>query len=266
MFVLACAAGVIGLRLLHSAISPWIPLEARSAAFLVVLAGGLLIGHAWTFHLVDRRGWTFVGLGREAFQWRSLALGAGLGALAIALPSVALIALGWLRVEPSTPGSSLGAALASAAILLPASVWEELFVRGYVFATLRERWGPAPAIFATSVVFGGMHFLNAGASAGAVGVVMLGGVFLGLVLVRTGSLYAAWAAHLAWNMVLVAVLHATVSGLTMEAPDYRVVDSGPDWATGGAWGPEGGAFAAMGLAITAWILSRWPVRRLEPET
>jgi hypothetical protein len=60
-------------------------------------------------------------------------------------------------------------------------------------------------------------------------------------------------------------MHATVSGLVMDAPDYRIVDSGPDWATGGAWGPEGGIFAAAGLAVATWIIFRRPTRRAEPD-
>jgi membrane protease YdiL (CAAX protease family) len=263
--VLATAAGILGVRLVHSLVSGWIPVAGREASFMLVMAGGILVGHLWTFHVVDGRGWTFVGLGREALEPSRLVLGATLGALAIAVPAAALLALGWLRLEPSAPGSSLGAAIASLGVLIPASLWEELFVRGYAFQTVRERWGPVGAIIATSLLFGGVHFFNEGSTLGAVMVVTVAGIFLGLVLVRTQSLYAAWAAHLAWNVVLVAVMHATVSGLVMDAPDYRIVDSGPDWATGGAWGPEGGIFAAAGLAVATWIIFRRPTRRAEPD-
>lgn len=263
--MLASAVGVLGLRLVHASLSGWIPVWGREASFVIVMAGGMLIGHVWTFRMVDARGWRFVGLGREAWRPDALLLGATLGALGIAIPVGALLAMGWLRAEPTSPGSSLGAALASLAVLVPASLWEELTVRGYAFATLRERWGAMRTVLVTSLVFGGMHFLNSGASIGAVGIVTLAGVFLGLVLVRTGSLYAAWAAHLAWNAVLVVGLHATVSGLAMNAPDYRVVDAGPDWATGGAWGPEGGLFAAAGLVVATWIIVRRPSRRAETD-
>ena len=263
--MLACATGILGLRFLHSLVAAWIPVAAREASFMIVMAGGMVIGHLWTFQVVDRRGWNFVGLGRDALHPAALAVGAGAGALAIAVPAGVLLSMGWLRLESSNPGSSLGAGLASLAVLVPASLWEELFVRGYAFAALRERWGATGAIVATSLLFGGLHFLNAGASPGAVGVVTLAGIFLGLILVRTGSLYAAWAAHLAWNAVLVVVMHATVSGLEMDAPDYRIVDAGPDWATGGAWGPEGGIFAALGLAVATWIIFRRPTRRAEPD-
>jgi membrane protease YdiL (CAAX protease family) len=229
------------------------------------MAVGLLIGHAWTFHLVDPRGWTFVGLGPAAWRARLIATSAALGALAIVVPSAALLGVGWLRVVPAAAGSSLGAAVAALAVLIPAALWEELFVRGYAFAVLRERWGPLPAIIVTSQVFGWLHLLNAGASLRAVLVVILAGMFLGLIRERTESLYAAWAAHLAWNVALVVFFHATVSGLTMAAPDYRMIDAGPDWATGGVWGPEGGMFAAASLAAATWLVFRRTRRRSEPD-
>jgi membrane protease YdiL (CAAX protease family) len=252
---------VLALRLAHSLLSPWIPAGARELSFVLVMLGGLLIGHVWTFRLVDPRGWSFVGLGQAAFQPASIGQGAALGAATIALPVGILLALDWMEVVPSDPGSSLGAALATLAILVPAALWEELFVRGYAYAVVRERWGAVPAITTTSLLFGTMHYLNQGASIQAVLVVCLAGFFLGGIREKTGSLYATWAAHLAWNVVLVVAFHATVSGLTMASPDYRLIDVGPDWATGGAWGPEGGYFAAAGLALATWYVIRRPLRR-----
>ena len=68
MFILASVTGVLALRAVHSVVSPAIPVNARELAFVLVMAGGLLIGHAWTFRLVDPRGWDFVWLGAGA--WR----------------------------------------------------------------------------------------------------------------------------------------------------------------------------------------------------
>jgi membrane protease YdiL (CAAX protease family) len=230
-------------------------------SFVLLMTGGLLIGHAWTFHLVDRRGWSFVGLGRDAWKPSSLMESAVLGAVGIAAPVAILLALDWMEIVPSDAGSSLGAALASLAVLIPAAFWEELFVRGYAYSVVRERWGPVAAIVITSQLFGWMHYLNQGASIRAVLVVCLAGLFLGAIREATRSLYAAWVAHLAWNVVLVVGLHATVSGLTMASPDYRLIDAGPDWATGGAWGPEGGIFAAAGLAVAMLYVIRRPLGR-----
>ena len=255
---------MLGLRLAHSYIAGWIPVDAREAVFVLLMAGGMLIGHAWTFHLVDRRGWSFVGLGREALRPDVIRPAVLLGALAITVPCAILLAVGWLRFAPSESGSSLGAGVVTLAVLVPAALWEELFVRGYAFSVVRERMGPNPTIALTSLVFALMHLLNAGASARVFAIVFLAGIFLGLLREATRSLYAAWAAHLAWNAVLVVFLHAPVSGLMMAAPDYRVTDTGPDWATGGTWGPEGGLFAAAGLVVAIWYLFQRAIRPAEP--
>lgn len=256
MFILASVTGVLALRAVHSVFSPVIPVYARELSFVLVMTGGLLIGHIWTFRLVDPRGWDFVRLGPAAWRPDSIVICAVVGALAIAIPVALLLALRWMAFVGTTPGSSLGAAGASLLVLVPAAFWEELFVRGYGYSVVRERWGPLPAIVVTSLVFGSMHYLNQGASVRAVLVVCLAGLFLGLIREATRSLYAAWAAHLAWNAVLVVFLHATVSGITMANPDFRLIDAGPDWATGAAWGPEGGYFAAAGLTAAIWYVYR----------
>jgi hypothetical protein len=263
VFVLACVVGVLGLRLVHSLLAPWIPVGARPVSFVLVMTGGFLIGHVMTFRQVDGRGWAFVGLGRAALEPRAIVLAATIGGLAVALPIAVLLTLGWAQLAPGTPGSVAGAAVAGIAFLLPAALWEELFVRGYAFSLLRERWGSAGAVLSTSAAFGSLHLLNDGATVLSVGVVMLAGIFLGLIRLRTDSLYAAWMAHVSWNAVLVVGFHAIVSGIEMPAPGYRLVETGPDLWTGGSWGPEGGLLAALGLGAAIWIIYRRPARRAE---
>jgi len=131
--------------------------------------------------------------------------------------------------------------------LVPAALFEELLTRGYILSTLRNAWGWTWAVVATSVGFGMLHLMNNGATAGSVALVTLAGFFLAAVLYVTKSLYAAWAAHFAWNWTMAAVFHVAVSGYPLEAPNYRYVDAGPDWATGGEWGPEGGVPAGFGM-------------------
>ena len=194
------------------------------------------------------RGWWYVGLDRQAARPRPLVTGFALGALAIGAPTAALLGARWLAPVDGTPGSWGAAAVRLSFFLLPAALWEELFSRGYVFSVLRERWGWPATLVATSVVFGALHLQNQGADLRSAGLVTLAGIFLGMVLIATRSLYAAWMAHFAWNWTMAVVFHTAVSGYPMEAPDYRVVDNGPDWATGGSWGPEGGVPAGLGMA------------------
>jgi len=224
---------------------------------------GILVATWASLKWVDGLSWDFVKLDTQAARPTLLAGWALLGALAIGIPSLLLIATGELRTVPSVHGSWAAAAGLTFANLLPAAIGEELLLRGYVFAVLRESVGWRWTLIATSVVFGLLHIPNPGADAESVLLVMLAGFFLGSVLLATGSLYAAIAVHFAWNWVMAALLHTPVSGIPIIAPDYRVIDAGPDWLTGGAWGPEGGLAAALSMFVVVIYIYARHLRRLE---
>lgn len=231
-----------------------------SLAFSVALA----LATWYALRRVDERPWQAAWLGREALGAGRLVGGWLLGMLAIGIPTLAIMGLGWLRIVPAAEGSSLAAGLAALVVLAPAALFEELLVRGYAMSVLRDALGWWPAILLTSIVFGGLHAWNPGATPGSIALVTLAGVFLAVVVMATGSLWAATFTHLAWNWTMAALLHAPVSGLAFATPDYRLVDAGPDWATGGMWGPEGGAGAAAGLVLgTAYLYARRSRRRGE---
>ncbi|MEO7682664.1 MAG: CPBP family intramembrane glutamic endopeptidase, partial [Gemmatimonadaceae bacterium] len=185
------------------------------------------------------------------------------GVLAIAIPSLILMAMGQLRAVPAAPGSWWAATGLTFANLLPAAAGEELLLRGYIFAVFREAIGWRWTLIATSIVFGLFHVPNPGADAESVVLVMLAGFFLGAVLLATRSLYAAIAAHFGWNWAMAAGLHSPVSGIPVLAPDYRVVDAGPDWLTGGGWGPEGGLAAAVSMFVVVVYIYARHLRRME---
>ena len=209
---------------------------------------------------IDGKGWESVALGGAAWTPRWLLLGALAGSVAIAVPTGVLIALGDLTFVPDASGETLRTVLLSVAVLAPAALTEELLMRGYPFAVLSETWGWPVAMGITSIVFGLLHLGNPGATPIAIANVMAAGVFLAGVRIVTGSLAAAWAAHFAWNWTMSAGFHTAVSGLPFGTPRYRLVDTGPDWLSGGAWGPEGGVVAAVGMIGTfaglSWAASR----------
>ena len=220
----------------------WIALLALLGAHWIMVAG------------VDHAPWSAVWLGREEVGGTVLARAVLLGCLTIGVPSLLLLSVGWLRAEPSAAGSWAGSAGRMAVTLVPAAFAEELMLRGYVLAVLRDAWGWRAALVVTSVAFGLLHLPNPGSSVQSVTLVVIAGIFLGLIVLVTRSLYAAALAHFSWNFTMAAALHTPVSGLPIDAPGYRVVDAGPDWATGGAWGPEGGALAAAGMMGASWYL------------
>jgi membrane protease YdiL (CAAX protease family) len=222
----------------------------------------LLIGTGVTLRVIDgvpHGAWARVGLHRGALGWRALLAGLAAGSLAILVPSVLLVATGRLRLEPQSGAEAWGAAAGVALVMLaPYAMAEELAMRGYLLTALRDAIRAPGAVAVTSVIFALLHLFNPGPTILSTAMVALAGVFLASVRLATGSLYAAFAAHLAWNLVQAAVLHAPVSGLSLPAPGYRAVDAGPTWLTGGAWGPEGGIAAAAGMLVATFLLLRRP--------
>jgi membrane protease YdiL (CAAX protease family) len=212
---------------------------------------------------VEKLPWSSVGLNRAAASPRLIAKGAAFGGLTIGVASLLLFAIGMLRIDPTIPGSWWGEAWRSTIVLLPAAFFEELFIRGYVFAVLRRTAGWKLALILTSVVFGVLHAWNPGADAESILAVTVAGFFLGAIFLATRSLYAAGAAHFAWNWVMSGALHIAVSGVPSRDPDYRVVETGPDWLTGGPWGPEGGLAAVATMFAGIFYLYGRYLRRME---
>jgi CAAX protease family protein len=232
-------------------ISAWISLAS------VIVATWVMVRR------VDRFPWSEAGLDRAAASPPLLLKGTAFGGLTIGVASGLLLATHMLRVYPTAPGSWWGDAGHSTILLLPAAFFEELFIRGYVFAVLRRAAGWKMALILTSIVFGLMHVANPGADAESILAVIVAGFFLGAIFLATRSLYAAGAAHFAWNWVMSGALHIAVSGTPSREPDYRVVDSGPDWLTGGPWGPEGGFAAVAAMFVVFFYLYGRHLRRME---
>jgi membrane protease YdiL (CAAX protease family) len=225
----------------------------------IVLLASVLLATFIMLRRVDDRAWSTIGLGRANAAPSVMTLGLIVGALGILIPSGALLAAHWLQVAPPAraDGSSLRFGIGTALLFLPQSLSEELLSRGYAFSAVREAIGPVWALVLSSLVFGGLHLYNPGANARSFAIVVLAGVWLGSIVVLTRSVYAAWMAHFAWNAGIVSVLHAPVSGIPFPAPDYTIVSNGPEWATGGSWGPEGSVFAAIAMLASIYVVYRW---------
>jgi membrane protease YdiL (CAAX protease family) len=247
------AAATLGPRAANpiSVLSQWISLASVIVATWIML------------RRVDNLPWRELGLDRPAASPLILAKGTALGGLTIGLASLSLLATHMLRIDTTAPGSWWGEAGYSTVFFLPAAFFEELFIRGYVFAVLRRAAGWKFALIVTSIVFGLLHAANPNPDSESILAVIVAGFFLGAILLVTRSLYAAGAAHFAWNWVMSGALHIAVSGLPSGDPDYRVVDSGPDWLTGGPWGPEGGLAAVVAMFVVLFYLYGRHMRRME---
>ncbi|MDQ6718237.1 MAG: CPBP family intramembrane metalloprotease [Gemmatimonadota bacterium] len=230
-----------------------------------VLLGVIAVSLAtWAMlHTEKGLGWGSLYLDGPALDAKKIGFGLLLGAAGIGVPSAVLLVSRELGVRTTPAGNWISAAAFDAAFFALAATMEELVVRGYLFSLVRRQWGWKTALVSTSLLFGALHLLNPGADAESMLNVTLAGIFLAAVLLVTRSLYAAIAAHLAWNWTMAALFHSVVSGAAIPAPNYATVDNGPDWLTGGQWGPEGGAGATAAMLVLIFILYRMRRSRVE---
>jgi uncharacterized protein len=238
-------------------------LNAQDPLFQWISLAGVVLATWIMLRRVEKLPWSTVGLDRAAASPSLIAKGTAFGALTIGVTSLLLLGTNMMRVDQTIPGSWWGEAARSTLLLLPAAFFEELFIRGYVFAVLRRTAGWKMALIVTSVVFGLLHAWNPGADAESILAVTVAGFFLGAIFLATRSMYAVGAAHFAWNWVMSGALHIAVSGIPSRDPDYRVVETGPDWLTGGPWGPEGGFAAVAAMFVVFFYLYGRYLRQME---
>jgi membrane protease YdiL (CAAX protease family) len=111
------------------------------------------------------------------------------------------------QVAPGLSPLAAGMLILLAVVFAPMS--EELFFRGVLFRTVRDRHGFWPAALASAIPFGLVHYVPAPAIDALVLQLTMVGTGLGLAWIyeRRGTIVAPMAAHLAFNVVgLVTIL------------------------------------------------------------
>jgi membrane protease YdiL (CAAX protease family) len=234
---------------------------AEVASFPVLLGASLLAGWGM-LALVDRRRPGALGFALEPAAARDSVLGVGVGggmlAAAVALLAVASMAR-WVADEGTVP--EYVAALATTFLFFAvAAAAEEVMFRGYAFQALVQGIGVWPAVLGTSALFALVHADNPNVTPVALANIFLAGVMLAVAYLRTRSLWFATAVHLGWNWTMASLLDFPVSGFVRDMPLYTARETGPDWVTGGSFGPEAGIAASLTIvAGTVWM---WRTRLL----
>ncbi len=144
-------------------------------------------------------------------RWRGLGLGPPRrGTLRLLwLPALYLLLIAAAAATVGLPPPTALAFLLVNMLLVGLS--EELMFRGVLYSGLRDRLSPWPAVVITSILFGGIHVLNVGATGHLQGAILqsVATAMLGLMLMalrlRMGSLWPAVLVHAAWNALLLLV-------------------------------------------------------------
>ena len=136
--------------------------------------------------------------GDNPFRWMVVGLLAGAGGLAACVLYVWLN--GSLRPVPLDASAQDHLLLAAGIVLLGVAAEEFLF-RGWLLSALQDMLGQSWAVLLSAIAFSGFHWWAGGAAADVVSLanLMLGGLWFGLLAVRSGGILAPMAAHFAWN-------------------------------------------------------------------
>lgn len=195
---------------------------------------------------------------------RLILSGAG-GALLVGLPIAVLFALGAYELVLIRGTSS--ALLGIATLIGIAATLEELVYRCLLFQVLERAWGTVAALAVQAVLFALQHVENVErGGTGDVAVMLVSVTILGLlwaaVFILTRNLWVTVAHHAAWNftILLSGVPLSGIEDWRAQAPlDTRL--AGPDWLTGGIFGPESSVLVIVSATIAVMLLLRAARRR-----
>ena len=217
----------------------------------IVAAILAIVAYRYLFNIYEKRDITELstrGMGRH------LLLGVLLGAALQALTILVIYLNGGYTVVSVNPVQYMIPPLTMA---ITAAIVEEILFRGILFRILEEKWGSYVGLGVSALIFGALHLANPNSSlVTAIGLAIQAGLLLGVAYMFTRNLWFPIAIHFAWNFTETAVFGANVSGNALSKTWLTSRISGPEWITGGAFGPEGSVQATLFcLAATIVLLS-----------
>lgn len=208
--------------------------------FASLVSGAALGVVALLLRYFEDRGLRAIGMPFVAAAWQRAAVGILIGAMPVSLVVVFALLAGHGTIAVSSFAlASLAAALLPmllAGFLLAA--WEEFVLRGYLLRQLSIGLNPMAGVIITGVLFGLMHSGNPGANWQGLLYTAIGGILMGLWMVRSGSLWLLIGYHFGWNATASALFGLELSGFEEGYSVFVSSLSGSHWLTGGDYGFE----------------------------
>jgi len=199
------------------------------------------------FRLIDKRQLSSMGLTFHSRWTKEIGQGLLLGFILTTFIFVVQYTFGCLSSEPNwiqfiTALKYLG--LYIVAFFIQGTAEETAF-RGYPFQAMIEGAGVILAVLLFSVIFGVAHLMNPNSDILSTINIILAGILLSTAYIKTRSLWFPSALHFAWNFSIGFIYSLPVSGSKFSEHFLIVHVSGPDWFTGGNFGPEGGLIGTL---------------------
>ncbi|UCH62405.1 MAG: CPBP family intramembrane metalloprotease [Fidelibacterota bacterium] len=137
---------------------------------------------------------------------------------------------------------------------------EELGFRGYILQNLGEGIGIVWAVVVSCLLYGLMHMINPNST-------MLSGLLIAMIgflrilgWLRTGQLWLSMGMHAGWNFFQGPIFGFSISGYSTDSLIKHSL-SGPDWVTGGSFGPEAGIVVVPVVLLGLLAMVLWTSRR-----
>ena len=134
--------------------------------------------------------------------------------------------------------------------------WEELVFRGYLLQNMIEGMGLKIAIVVSCVIYGIVHSMNPNATLLSTGIIILFGFLRIYGYLATKLLWLSIGMHTGWNFFQGPIFGYAASG-HKTATLITHTANGPDWLTGGEFGPEGSVLIIPIIAAAIYVMYLW---------
>jgi uncharacterized protein len=186
-------------------------------------------------------------------EWlRGVALGWAL-VLAAILP---MMLRGSLHPEFNISIANLGYALLSLITIAVATLALEVAFRGFLFAQFIEATGPVFATLFLAFLYATLSGFRPGATSLSILDTFLFAVLFCIAYLRTRALWIGWGIHFAWNAAAAILFGLPIAGDAGYNNLLFTSVTGPQWLTGGPYGPEAAFYTAIVLIIGIFVLLR----------
>jgi len=215
----------------------------------------LLLCFSWVKG-VEKRRISSLGLKKEG-SFTEFIKGFGIGILMLSLVTLFMYISGIITLDQ---GLKIGIkSIPGILMILPGwiiqSSTEEIISRGWLMHVIGAKHKPIIGFIVSSVAFGFLHIFNPGVGILSILNIILVGFVFGLYVIYTENLWGACGIHAAWNFSQANIFGFSVSGL--EAASHSLVkfsSKGPNFLTGGKFGPEASIFSTVVMLMVIIIL------------
>ncbi|WP_123877561.1 CPBP family intramembrane glutamic endopeptidase [Flagellimonas maritima] len=211
---------------------------------------------------LDKRNFSDYGLVFKRETLTYCAIGVLIGSFSVIFIFLIGINTGILSASNMLTAPSSISLLSFALKMFLVAILEETFFRGYLFTSTNDaikskkvsaKKAVLTALVLSSVLFGLAHFNTSNVSIFSIVLLSINGMVWCIPFIMTKNLGMSIGLHTTWNFVQTQI-GFTMSGNKAVRPLYNIENLGPDWLTGGAYGPEAGLLGLIGF-LTMLLLS-----------